>query len=412
MGDMKKEIIFEVIMVIALIGICNALPAGPGSPSLPSDTSYVNLRIISPNDNYQTSINNVNFTFDASSDSGLIDRCELIVNNNVVKSENNINGSKINYISYTLSNGESSWKIKCYSGDAVNESLSRSINIGSSCSNSCDNNGERICSGNGFKSCGDLNNDGCLEWSVITGCGSNQQCVSGSCVNNLPACTENDWSSSVSPSSCPQNSQQLRTWTLIGNCAGGIFHSNENITCSTQSSCTSFTYSSWSVCSSSGVQTRTVSSSSPGGCSGGNPILSQQCSYIPSCVENDWRASLNPLTCPLSNTQTKTWTLIGNCSGGVQKTTESVSCNSQSVTCTNFTYSDYSECSLSNVQTREVLLRFPANCTGGNLVISSSCSYNDYLKRIIGFNSNINSENVSLLKENAPIIEFKKIKNP
>ncbi len=43
--------------------------------------------------------------------------------------------------------------------------------------------------------------------------------------------------------------------------------------------CTSFTYSNWGSCSSSGSQSRTVISSSPSGCSGGSPILSQTCTY-------------------------------------------------------------------------------------------------------------------------------------
>ena len=50
--------------------------------------------------------------------------------------------------------------------------------------------------------------------------------------------------------------------------------------------CTSFTYSSWRHCSSSGTQTRTVVSSSPSGCSGGNPLLSQSCNYVSSCSDS------------------------------------------------------------------------------------------------------------------------------
>ena len=46
--------------------------------------------------------------------------------------------------------------------------------------------------------------------------------------------------------------------------------------------CTSFTYSNWGSCSSSGTQTRSVISSSPSGCSGGNPILSQSCNSVTS----------------------------------------------------------------------------------------------------------------------------------
>lgn len=41
--------------------------------------------------------------------------------------------------------------------------------------------------------------------------------------------------------------------------------------------CTSWTYSGWSACS-GGQQTRTILSSSPSGCSGGSPVLSQSCS--------------------------------------------------------------------------------------------------------------------------------------
>lgn len=41
--------------------------------------------------------------------------------------------------------------------------------------------------------------------------------------------------------------------------------------------CTSFTYTPWGPCQSSGTQTRTVTSSSPAACTGGNPVLSQSC---------------------------------------------------------------------------------------------------------------------------------------
>ncbi|MEA2065298.1 MAG: thrombospondin type-1 domain-containing protein, partial [Patescibacteria group bacterium] len=41
--------------------------------------------------------------------------------------------------------------------------------------------------------------------------------------------------------------------------------------------CVSWTYSDWSSCS-NGQQTRTIISSSPAGCSGGSPVLSQSCS--------------------------------------------------------------------------------------------------------------------------------------
>jgi hypothetical protein len=46
--------------------------------------------------------------------------------------------------------------------------------------------------------------------------------------------------------------------------------------------CTSFTYSAWSTCSAGGTQTRTVLTSSPAGCIGGTPVLSQACTPPPN----------------------------------------------------------------------------------------------------------------------------------
>jgi hypothetical protein len=49
--------------------------------------------------------------------------------------------------------------------------------------------------------------------------------------------------------------------------------------------CTSFTYSNWGACQPNNTQTRTITSSSPAGCSGGSPVLVQGCSYVaPACV--------------------------------------------------------------------------------------------------------------------------------
>lgn len=48
----------------------------------------------------------------------------------------------------------------------------------------------------------------------------------------------------------------------------------------TATTCTSFTYSAWGACQSNSTQTRTVASSSPAGCTGGAPVLSQACVYV------------------------------------------------------------------------------------------------------------------------------------
>lgn len=46
------------------------------------------------------------------------------------------------------------------------------------------------------------------------------------------ACKNSDWRSSVSPSTCPSNSKQVRSWTKISNCIGGISHpSSESVDC-------------------------------------------------------------------------------------------------------------------------------------------------------------------------------------
>ncbi len=44
--------------------------------------------------------------------------------------------------------------------------------------------------------------------------------------------------------------------------------------------CTSFTYTDWNTCQSNNVQSRTIISSSPSGCVGGSPILTQSCTSV------------------------------------------------------------------------------------------------------------------------------------
>ena len=92
--------------------------------------------------------------------------------------------------------------------------------------------------------------------------------------------------------------------------------------------CTSFTYSAFSACKTNNTQTRTVLSSLPAGCTGGTPVLTQACTYVP------------PVT-----------------------------------TCTSFTYSAFSACQPNNTQTRTVLTSLPAGCTGGTPVLTQACTY-------------------------------------
>ena len=90
--------------------------------------------------------------------------------------------------------------------------------------------------------------------------------------------------------------------------------------------CTSFTYSGWGACQSNSTQTRTVTASSPAGCTGGTPVTSQSCTYV-------------------------------------------------APTCTSFTYSAWGACQSNNTQTRTVTVSSPTGCTGGTPLTSQSCTY-------------------------------------
>jgi hypothetical protein len=92
--------------------------------------------------------------------------------------------------------------------------------------------------------------------------------------------------------------------------------------------CTSFTYSAYGACQPDSTQTRTVLASSPAGCMGGAPVLSQACVYVPPTVM-----------------------------------------------CTSFTYSAFGACQTTNTQSRTVVSSSPAGCTGGAPVLTQACVY-------------------------------------
>ena len=185
--------------------------------------------------------------------------------------------------------------------------------------------------------------------------------------------------------------------------------------------CTSFEYSEWGACQSNGTQSRTVLSSLPAGCGGGNPILKQNCEYNPGpdeCIAftySEWGV------CQSSNIQTRTYTGIpAGCSGGNPEETErscqynpsacayvytswgacqiggkqtrSVAsknpegcvgepdleqdCDYQAPVCVDYNYSDWSVCQPDDTRTRSALSGIPAGCQGGTpSVIKESCDY-------------------------------------
>lgn len=58
--------------------------------------------------------------------------------------------------------------------------------------------------------------------------------------------------------------------------------------------CTTFAYSTWSECQPNKTQTRTVISSSPSGCSGGNPELVRSCTFSPDALYNILKTASTP----------------------------------------------------------------------------------------------------------------------
>jgi hypothetical protein len=177
-------------------------------------------------------------------------------------------------------------------------------------------------------------------------------------------------------SACSNNGQQTRSIisSSPSSCAGGNPILTQSCTY-VPSTCTSWTYSNWNSCN-NGQQTRTIISSSPTNCAGGNPVLSQSCNSTPLCTEDNWISELSPTICPSNGQQTKKWTKIGQCQNGVLHSFEEIaSCNYQTPTCASFTYSDWGVCNSSGVQSRNLLSSYPANCAGGNTILSRSCVY-------------------------------------
>lgn len=89
--------------------------------------------------------------------------------------------------------------------------------------------------------------------------------------------------------------------------------------------CTSFTYSGWGECQSNSTQTRTVTSSSPEGCVGGNPVTTQSCSYAQTqCASQggSWNSSqqlcyFSTSSCPSGWSPSSNYSSTANNSCGV-----------------------------------------------------------------------------------------------
>ena len=189
------------------------------------------------------------------------------------------------------------------------------------------------------------------------------------------ACTSfaySDWSS------CLSDGQQTRS--IVASLPSDCSEGNPILTqaCAyTLPTCTSWTYTNWSSCV-NGQQIRTIESSQPINCSGGSPVLSQSCNSEPLCTESNWTSILTPTSCLSDGQQTKKWIKTEECEGGVfHPAEENVSCNYQVQTCTNFSYSNWSECDSHGVQSRKIVYSSPSGCIGGNPTLRQICKIKD-----------------------------------
>jgi len=204
-----------------------------------------------------------------------------------------------------------------------------------------------------------------------TGCIGGNPVTTQDC-NYFPTCTESHWINT--DGECQSNNTKVRTWEKIGSCTGGVTHSTtETITCTYTTTCTSFTYSAWApaICPSEGIQTRTVATQTPTGCTEGNPVLSQSCTYTPTCTESHWDYTLEPAICPTNKTQTKKYYKITNCINGITKTDENISCDYNSPQC-QYTYTKYGEC-INEIQKRiATVINKP--CQGQPINLAKTCT--------------------------------------
>jgi len=183
--------------------------------------------------------------------------------------------------------------------------------------------------------------------------------------------TYSDWSNCV---------DRVQTRTITSQSPAGCVGGNPILSQSCTPNCTSFTYSDWSICNSSALQSRTIISKSPSGCSGGtSESLVQQC--LPPCSELNWQ--FTDSECQSSNTLVRNWTRAGECDPTLKASimkypNELVPCLviQNETICTNFTYSNWSECYSSGTQDRGITSYYPNGCSGGtheNLI--RDCNY-------------------------------------
>ena len=181
---------------------------------------------------------------------------------------------------------------------------------------------------------------------------------------DLPLCTFNDFScdewSTCSPFNWPDtlvDGIKTRACHQI-NCQGlkpGEVAPEQTESCLFATpTCNSWTYSNWSACSSGGNQTRNIISSQPNNCVRGDPVLSQSCSYVPTCTINDWSCT-DWSECSANGFKNRECNKT-NCQNGVVSPAISQSCiyTAPIASCSADTWScgDWNSCTTSGIQKR------------------------------------------------------------
>jgi len=139
-------------------------------------------------------------------------------------------------------------------------------------------------------------------------------------------CTDSDWTSSLNPTTCPSTNQQIKNWTKIGACTGGISHPATEIV---------------------------------------------SCNYLPLCISANWNYVDGE--CNISGKAERHWVKNLECYGGEAHTAiEILNCNYVAPVCDSFDFSNWSDC-VDGLQTRVVLNSYPENCQGGSLLLSETC---------------------------------------
>jgi len=139
--------------------------------------------------------------------------------------------------------------------------------------------------------------------------------------------------------------------------------------------CESFTYSGWTECMSDSNQYRSVQSSSPESCIGGDPILSQSCDYVAPTGEACETATYSGWT--ECQSDGKQYRAVRSSSPAGCTPAESLSQDCTYIpptgqTCETATYSGWTECQSDGKQYRAVQSSSPAGCTPAES-LSRSC---------------------------------------